>query len=163
MNIKYNIKNIMKESKLKVPVTPNNMNHNNQETSKPKLTTPTTKNEFKKQQQQKKTPKSKQEKTYKSKTTKKQNNVPQTNNIRRYFSTTTKENKQHEETVQNVTQTQVPNREKEGMGSTAAVTRLTGDDVKSNFQVLIQETKETTFTSKQQLDSDYCGPNDLEI
>ena len=93
----------------------------------------------------------------------KQNNLTQTNNIRRYFSTTTKENKQHEETVQNVTQTQVPNREKEGMGSTAAVTRLTGDDVKSNFQVLIQETKETTFTSKQQLDSDYCGPNDLEI
>ena len=47
----------------------------------------------------------------------------------------------------------------------AAVIRsqITDYDVKSDFQISDQKSKETTFTSKQQLDSDYCGPNDLKI
>ena len=172
-SIKYNMNNVMKESKLKVPVPPNNENYPSKETSKVNLTTQTTKIEDKQQQQQTKNfklraPKQeeKPKKTYKKKTTKKQNDI-QTNNIKKYFSTTTETNKQQVETVQNenVTRTHVPNIEKENIRSMAAVIRspITDDGVKSNLQISDQKSKETTFTSKQQLDSDYCGPNDLKI
>ena len=139
------MKNVMKESKLKVPVPPNNENYPSKETSKVNLTTQTTKIEDKKQQQQTKNfklraPKQeeKPKKTYKKKTTKKQNDI-QTNNIKKYFSTTTETNKQQVETVQNenVTRTHVPNIEKENIRSMAAVIRspITDDGVKSNLQI----------------------------